>query len=119
MLKIQTLKCINYLDVLYALQEQECDELGITKLPPGYAYVLPDGRSGIKERLWDELREDQYGNQQFNNDSFYRVVFDLDSDGVVYEDYLSDDIKKLLHYCRDALNDDGAGTAFLLFDVCW
>ena len=118
-LEIVEHNCINFLDTLYALQEEECKELGIPVPPHGTPIELPDGRESIFHRLWEELMENQWGNQQFCNDSFYRVSFETMEYGTVYEDDLSDDLIKLLEYTRDALNPDGEGFAFLLFNVSW
>lgn len=120
---IVELKCINLGDTLDELQEQECNDLDLTVPLPGHAFTLPDGRDGIRRRLWREVISDQWGNQQFTNDSFYRVSFELDENDEVYEDDLSEDMKKLLDYCRPALNlGEPAfiiGDAYLLFDVMW
>jgi len=118
-MKITTLKCVELLEVLYELQKMEYDELGLECPSQGQYIRLPDGREDIKHRLWDEIIQDQWGNQQFNNDSFYRVPFEATRAGVIYTEELSDDMIKLVQHCADALNNDGAGTAFLLFDVCW
>lgn len=115
-MKIDTLKVVNLLEVLYELQGIECKELGIKNPDRGQHLKLPDGRDGIFQRLWDEVRQDQWGNQQFTNDSFYRVSFEDGDDGI-YTDDLSDDMKVLLEHCRPALNGDDY--PFILFDVCW
>lgn len=118
-MEITNLKCIVFLDVLREMQKMECDELGLEYPSPGQSRPLPDGRDDIFYRLWEELMQDQWGNQQFNNDSFYRVPFEGKEGGTVYTEDLSNDMIKLVEYCVDALNDDGAGTKFLLFDVSW
>lgn len=113
------LNCIDYFDTLYALQKQECTELGIPIPQQGQCIALPDGRDDIKRRLHLYLSGDQWGNQRFNNDSFYRVPFEEDENGEVYEDDLTPDMKLLLNYCKDALNVDVYRAPFLLFYICW
>lgn len=109
------LKTIPLLDTLYELQLLEWMEGSGSDIVPqrGQSIKLPDGREDIKHRLWDEIRQDQYGNQRFNNDSFYRVPFE---DG---DEDISDDMKILKHYCKEALNREDEYSSFLLFDVCW
>lgn len=123
-MEIVELKCINLGDTLDALQAQECKELRVPVPLPGHVARLPENHGeGIRRRLWREIIADQWGNQQFTNDSFYRVSFELDENDEVYEDDLSADMKKLLNYCRPALNLGEPkfiiGDAYLLFDVMW
>jgi len=122
-MEIKEYKCIDFLETLYALQQKECEELGIPVPEPGQWLKLPDGREDIFHRLWDKLMQDQWGNQQFTNDCFYRVPFETYEDGTIVnindEDDLSDDVKTLLEYTKEALNDGGDGFVFLLFYVSW
>ena len=120
MIEVTHLKSVPLMDVLYQLQATECEDLGVEIPQRGQRIKLPDGRDMIDQRLWTEIIQDQYGNQQFNNDSFYRVPFEVDRDGNLYEDDYTQDMIKLFNFCKanNALNDDGYH-AFILFDVCW
>ena len=69
--------------------------------------------------MWDEIRQDQWGGQQFTNDCFYRVPFEASEEGVPYLDDKSEDMRLLAEYCMEAMNPDDCGFAFLLFDVSW
>ena len=108
-MKVTELKTVDLLEVLEGLQEIECKSLGIeySREP------LPDGSEPIFDRLWEIIRQDQYGNQQFCNDSFYRVTFEED-----HED-IDPDLITLRDYCREAMNSDEGGLEFILFFVCW
>lgn len=117
---IKTLHCINFIETLKELQANEWHELGLDVPTRGDCKILPDGREDIYHRLWEELSERQWGNQEFSNDSFYRVPAELNDDGTLYADNMSDDKRKLFEHCFRAWNADGSGNLiFLLFDVCW
>jgi hypothetical protein len=116
--EITQLNCIEMLPMLYALQAQECEEYGIPIPQLGTSGTLPDGSDDIRNRLWDWFRQDHHGNQQFGNDRFYRISFECDEHGELYEPDLSPDEKKVIEYAKDALNDDG-DNAFLLFYISW
>lgn len=112
MIEVKQMKTVVMLDVLRELQRVECVELGIAQ-PPGYvSYKLPDGRDNIKQRLWDELANSRYGNQQFTNDSYF--IFSVDDE----LDH-SEDVLKMKELCREAINRDINGYETLLFEVCW
>jgi hypothetical protein len=115
-MKITTYKTIDLLETLYELQHLECEELGIESPMPGTRGKLPDGREMIYRRLWDQVRQDQHGNQEFGNDRFYIVTFEGE---VCIENGDDPDMIKLYHHCKDALNDFGCGMEMLLFYICW
>jgi len=118
-LEITNLKCIKLLDTLYELQHREWQLFDLPTPGHGHRVYLPDGREDIFSRLWGEITEDQYGNQRFTNDSFYRVSFERHTDNTLALEDKSDDMRQLAEYCKEAINSDSGGMAFILFEVSW
>ena len=110
-IRIETEKTVNFIEVLEVLREKECRELSITYHPSGVHYLLPDGRENIKNRLWDMIAKTRFGNQVFNNDSYYRYIFPTFNG----EPFANDDEKALYELVKPALN----GNESILFWVCW
>ena len=79
MIRVKQVTIIFMLDVLYELQRQECEELGIEEPPHGTSYNLPDGRENIMQRLWVEISETELGGQRFSNDSLFKMYVDEDN----------------------------------------
>ena len=116
--EIKDLKCIEMVDMIDTLHAREYEALGLTLPLYGNSGILPDGREDIKARLWAWFRQNHHGNQEFGNDRYYRVSFEADENGSLYEPDLSADEKIVCEYAKDAVNDDG-DTQFLLFYISW
>ena len=107
--KCESLKVLPLLESLRYLSELEAYERG-TKFIIGCS-KYENGETNIQQRLWKIIIQDQYGNQQFTNDSFYRWT-----DVTPWADH-PDVITFMKHYPY-AINDTGEN-AFVLFDVSW
>jgi len=110
---ITTLKIIPLLDVLYDLQELECKTFGMETPPKGHSFKLPNGETGIKQRLWEILRERHWGNQDFGNDRLYIIPVEELAE-------LPGDMLVLITRCVDAINEPTDSLpACLVFYISW
>jgi hypothetical protein len=114
-LKIENAKIVDLCDALRILQAKECEEYNIPLPSGGSSTQLPDGSDTIDKRLWDEIIDTNYGNQQFSNDTLY-IYYATDE-----EVTFSEDKKKLIELCKDAINYDPIlkGIGKLYFNVSW
>jgi hypothetical protein len=112
---IRTDKVINLLDAINYISELEAKEKG-TKFTKGVRRYADDSTS-FHRRFWDQVIEDQHGNQQFSNDSFYRFtclgIADVEEYGEA-----TDETKLFLKHFPDCVNDL-EGNPYILFDVSW
>ena len=74
MITSSTIKVLDYLEVLDYLQELEFKKLNIPIEPIcNNSYRLPNGLKAIKNRMNEYIIKSCYGNQQFCNDSLFRL----------------------------------------------
>lgn len=105
------LKVINLIECLEYLNEIEAKEKGTECLRGCRTYK--NGEVTIERRLWTLIIKDQYGNQKFSNDSFYRWTD-------IADDTDNPDIQTFLKYFKDAVNEgEYDDENFVLFEVCW
>lgn len=121
MIQSKTIKVINFLEVLDHLQELEFKRLNIPiEIVYNNSYRLPDGSKCIRHKMCDYIKDSCHGNQQFCNDSLFRLQLsdcieediDLTRPDVPYEDLLLFD--KFKKYVNGERYD-----RFFVFDVCW
>jgi hypothetical protein len=114
-LKIENAKIVDLCDALRILLIKECEEYNIPIPERGSSIDLPDGRETIDSRLWDEIIDTRHGNQIFSNDTIF-ILTATDEEGT-----FSEDKKKLIEFCKDAINYDPILKGFgkLYFNVSW
>ena len=107
----KTLKVLDMMDCLDYLSELEANEKGTEVICGSSKYK--NGEETIKNRLCNLIKQDQYGNQRFTNDCFYRwkdvAAETKDPDVVTFLNHFGDSVN------HGKYEDD----AFILFDVCW
>ena len=112
-MKITTVKTVVLLDVLRELQIAEWTALGLPVPDTGTSMKLPDGRDDIHSRIWCLMCNSIFGNQRFNNDSWFRYIFTIEGEPIDDPDELI-----LYNHCKEAItNEDGC--EMLLFEVMW
>lgn len=105
-------KVLDLMDCLQYVSELEAEERGTTYQSGCRTYG--DGTETLHRRLYDIVREDCWGNQQFSNDSFYRWVVG-DSQG-------NADIENFRRLFEDSINKEDPDCweyDYFLFQVSW
>jgi hypothetical protein len=110
--KTESKKVISLLDCLTYLSVLEAHKLGTKYIPgcPTYA----NGTRALLKRLWEKIIKDQWGSQQFTNDSFYRWIPNWENP--------SEDERKFLAEFKGEENSDEEDHEeydYFLFDVSW
>ena len=103
---LDLLECLRYLAI------KESEELG-TQYNSGCP-TYSNGARTLHDRLWVNIIKDQWGGQQFTNDSFYRWVPNWDD--------LSEDENKFLVEFGSSKNEEDPDCReydYFLFNVCW
>ena len=105
------LKVINMLDCLDYLSELEAKDTETEYIRGSRRYK--NGKVTIKQRLWELITRDQYGNQQFTNDCFYRWT------DVTNHTTHADVQTFLKHFGKSVNKGKHEDDDFVLFEVCW
>ncbi len=112
---VQQVKVIELLESLRYITELEAKERGTESIIGCATYK--DGTPTYQDRMWSQIIQDQHGNQQFSNDSFYRFT-SLGLEDVEEYGEATDEVKTFLEHFPDCVNKE-TYSSYILFDVSW